>query len=271
MNIGFKIDVDELVVRLQLKEKQVAYAAVIATNKTAERIQLGEIEHADHVFMIRKRRFMLGSPERPGGMVAKLWPRASIDKGRAFAEIFVGGTLDTDKGGPLLLRTFEHGGERKPSWPGAKSTAVPLTGRPARPTFSAGIPYEYSMAGLHFAAFMFGKRLKRQTRSRKNLDVGIIGEYGAVKIPAGNQTVQWKGRQRTFILTHTQKEPYGGVFQRIGPARGDIREIYAFRRNVQLDDRLKFIETAQRIAAEWFAEEMERQLVLSVQHNAGKP
>ncbi len=265
MMIDLRMDVQRLVQRLGLTEKQLGYVAVNALNATAQRVVDAEREHLRAAFILRKAEFMLRQ--------VAILKKASARDARPYAEIRVGTKLDTHKGGELLLASFEAGGARVPFTPGAKSVAVPLTGRPARPSISGPINPAYSFAGMHLVAYFRGKRLTKKRRGRKVVDVGLFGEYGRVSLPtpeASSSSIQWRGKNRTFLLPSTRKEPFGGVFQRIGTGRGDIREIWAFRRGLHLDDRLHFVDIAARIADEWLAEDMEHQVVDSVAHNAGK-
>ena len=93
----------------------------------------------------------------------------------------------------------------------------------------------------------------------------VFGEFGRLRESAftqdvGGKRIQWKGEQRTFILGKTEREPEGAVFQRFGPERGDIREIYSFEKQAPLPDVLEWERTAMDTGNAWFNEELERQL-----------
>lgn len=245
--------------------KRLVYAVVNAINSTAKLIQAAEVEHVRDVFTVRKAQFMLGSPSRPGGAAARIKPFASVKDARPYAEISVGaGSQASNR--RLLLSQFEEGGIRKPFTPGAKAVAVPITGRPARPSSGRGVPPEYTFAGLKLTAFHKGKRLTRtrrngEGRAARTVGVGLLKEFGRVSLPSGEQgSIQWKGRNRTFLLTKAKGSPFGGVFQRIGPDRGDIREIYEFRKDDPIDKRLEFVATARRVADVWFPRYMEQEI-----------
>jgi hypothetical protein len=257
VRIDVNIDVSSLLLRLEKGEKRLAYAAVNAINKTAVRIQAAEHEHVREAFIIRKPTFFFGTAGRPGGVAARITPFASVKQSRPYAEIAASAPSGASARRTLLPQ-FEHGGIRKPMTPGAKSVAVPLLGRPARPSIRGGVPPEFTFPGMHLVAFKGGKRLRRRRRGR-TVDVGQFGEFG--KLQPSVEGVQYKGRNRTFQLPKTKKAPRGGVFQRIGPGRGDIREIWSFITPPELDNRLHFQDTARRIADRWFREELQREAV----------
>lgn len=267
MNIRLQWDQRQLEAFTGQLPRRLAYASVNALTATAKRIQLAEFERARSVFAIRKQAFFFGTAARPGGVAARITTFPSVKRGIAFAEI-EGGSLP--RGGDelssyrrLLYGGFEGGAERKPFTPGAKSVAVPRTGGPARPTARAPITPELTFAKMRLEAFYKppgrGKQLKltRRTRSRKNLGVGLFGEYGRVSIPGHDKGVQWKGRERTFIV-FTRKQPLGQVLQRTG--KDSVRLVWLFERPFRLDRRLEFVRTAEATAARYFREECERQV-----------
>lgn len=273
MNIALRWDQSQLEVFAGQLPKRFAYASVNALRATQERIQQAEFDRARSVFHIRQQRFFFGTDRRVGGVAARLTVRPSVKKGIAYAEI-TGGSLP--KGGDelssyrrLLYGGFETGIERKPFTPGAKSVATPRTGGPARPTASSPITPELTFAKMRLQAFRGGKRLRRNTRSRKNLGVGLLGEYGRLGSPTPDQAIQWKGKNRTFLL-FTRKHPLGEVLQRTGPGPGGLRLAWLFEPPFKLDNRLEFVKTAEKVAAQFFAEETERQVQDVLAHDVRK-
>jgi hypothetical protein len=262
--VNVKIDTTQLFDRMEKGAKRLVYATQNALKDTALELQAAAHENVRRRYIVRRPDFLFGTPGRPGGAAAKIVVFPSVSQSRMFAEVAVGQgrTFTTPR---LLLPTFEAGGERKPFTPGAKSVAVPLQGRPARPTIRGPVPPQYTFAGLRFAAYRGKKRLrKRTTRSG---DVTVFGEFGRVTLPAASGKVQWKGLERTFILTHTAKAPHGGVFQRIGPGPEDIRMIYAFEQGIRVPATLHFYETARRIADTRFKENMEKRTIEALAHS----
>lgn len=279
MNIRLQWDQRQLETFVGRLPRRFAYASVNALRATAERIQQAEFDRARSVFAIRKQAFFFGSPGRPGGVAARITTFPSVKRGIAFAEI-EGGSLP--RGGDelssyrrLLYGGFETGFERRPFTPGAKHVAVPRTGGPARPTARSPITPDLTFAKMRLQAFYKppgrGKQRKitRQTRSRKNLGVGLTREYGRVSLPGHEKGIQWKGANRTFVV-FTRKQPEGEVLQRTGRGRGAFRLAWLFERPMRQDRRLEFVATAQRVGAQYFREECERQVQDVLQHDAEK-
>ena len=261
MRIDLQVDQTELLLTLRNGEKRLAYAVVNAINETAKKVQKAEFEHVRSEFVIRKPAFFFGSAGRPGGMAARITTFASVGRSRAFAEL-IGGR--TSQGGDqaaerrLLLTTFEEGGRRPPFTPGARSVAVPLTGRPARPGFNRGVDPRFTFAGMRLQAFR-GKKRVRLPRRGKKVGVGLIDNRSQVRLP-GEDGLQYKGRERTFLLKRSRRAPQGGVFQRVGRGPTGIRLVHKFIPPPQLDDRLDWIAVAQRVVAVEFAPAMARQV-----------
>ena len=256
MDIQLTIDTTTLDKFVGLAPKKLAYACANAINATALRIQNDIRAHTAQTFTLRPktREFMLRQ-------AAILKPRASVRDGRPFAEISVG-----QKPG-LLLPQFETGGPRRPLV--GKHAAVPIIGA-ARPTWESSVAPELTFKRLGFierptkqdvGRFVtvldkFGRKRKRR---RKAAVWGKADTRFRLHITAAGQR-QWKGQRRAFILTSTVKAPLGGVYQRIGPGRADIRMIYSFVAEQQLRDVLEFLKIAETVGPGYFAEEMENQL-----------
>jgi len=60
-----------------------------------------------------------------------------------------------------------------------------------------------------------------------------------------------------------------GVFQR-RPGEEESELIYAFVQGQQIEDTLDWVGTATAEANTWFAEEMEREVVDALRHDAGR-
>jgi hypothetical protein len=132
----------------------------------------------------------------------------------------------------FLLSLFERGAERKPFTPSASRVAEPVVGGPARPQFSQPVTPELRVGRLRFDRTKTGRRRAAVTRTR------------------------------TYLV------PKVGIFQRVGEAR--TRIVYLFSRGKRLKPRLRFIETAERVAQRWFREEMEREVVNAIARSKGK-
>lgn len=266
MQINVNIDTAHLFQRMKRGQREFPFAIVRATNETAEEIQRAEHANVGRKFIIRKPAFFFGTPGRPGGAAARISPRASTRQPAPFAEISASASTFQARR-RVILPTFERGGDRLPVTPGAKNIAIPLLGRPARPSIKRGVPPQYTFAGLRFKAYRAGRVIPRRTTRSGALS--LFDEFGRRRDTATLGRLQWKGRERTFILPGTEKAPHGGVFQRIGPDRGDIRMIYKFQPRVRLDARLGFVPTARRVAALHFREKMHRATIKSLGRSGG--
>lgn len=214
---------DDKALRDQVRElstKSLGYATVNAINNVAKIIQKAEREKLDDRFEIRTPRTRAFLERN----VAIIKPFASAGQGRPFAEISVG------QRSRLLLAVFEKGGE-KVSARGAKLVGVPVTGGPARLTFSSPV-----------AETLYLRKLK----------------FKAKKTATGK--VQFKGKDRTFLLKRTAKSTFGGVYQRVGPYREDVRMVYSFKQRPRLKAVLQFVKTADEVGQRWLKREFEDQV-----------
>jgi len=269
MDVRLSFDTHELDEWTGLSIAKLGRTIPYRINRTTERVQQIEHAHVRSSFIIRgggRAAFFFGSPARPGGAAGKITTRASVKQAVPYAELEVERRRWGGKGGPVLLAGFETGEERRPRTAGAKSIAVPLIGRPARPSIAGPVPPAFTIAGLRLTAYRGGRRVRRPAR-RRSTERGF-GSSGSTTPAFSLEGVQWKGLQRTFLLPHTARAPLGAVFQRIGPERGDIREIYSFVRPFRLDTRLEYIALARQVAPAIFREEMTAGLTDALFHAA---
>jgi hypothetical protein len=204
VQIKVQIDTKTLKARTEREAKRLAFSTAQALNETAQEIQTAERVNLDRKFTVRKAGFLY--------RLIKITAFASPRKGRPFAEVAIDPTKKR-----VLLGIFERGGEKEPAK--GKSVAVPLTGGPARPSFTQPVAEEFTFRKLRFR--------HHRTKTGK---------------------LQWKGEQRTFII------PGLGVLQRVGgKAKSSAAKlIYAFQRRPRLKALLNFTEIAVRtIRIEW--------------------
>jgi len=239
--VTISIDAAKPLALLRNGGKRMAFAVVNAVNNTAKEIQRGERSRVQSQFMLRKRDFVLREAAviraAAGGSGF-----ASVSQRRFEARISVGQKTR------LLLSGFEAGDVRRPAK--GKNVGVPVTGGPARPTFASSVSKPFTFAGLALRRVTPRGQQKRKRRTQVTLDASFT---------RGGK-VQWKGAHRTFLLTQTKQAPKGGVFQRVGPGRDDIRMVYSFKPAMRLDRRLRFIMTGVEIAARFYAPELKRQV-----------
>lgn len=231
LKIGVEFDLSVLDKTAERYEKNLAYSVAQALNATVREVQTEIRAQLRSTFQVRKADFMDRS--------IKIFAFASVNKDRAFAEIGI------DSKPRLLLPIFETGGTRGP-FRGA-NTAIPVIGGPARPSFASPINPAFTFQALNFRRGPVSQAGKAVLADRR--------AQGIRKRKLAGQYYVWQGEQRTFILPHTDKAPNGGVFQRIGPGRDDIRLIYSFRPNVQLRKALNFVDTAQAVYERTFGEQ----------------
>lgn len=261
IGVALSYDDRELLLKMRNGEKRLAYGVSEALRATMLQMQSAIQEHTLRAFTTRKVEFI-----RRFSCVIEKWP--SPRDARPWGEMAVG---MPSKAGTLLLAYYEQGAPRRPFTPGAKSVAVPILGRPARPSFAQGVPPVFTFQGMALKAFYENKRLRKRRRAGRT-DVGLFGEYGRLALPdnADRSRIQWKGNNRTFLLPSSRRAQLGAVFQRIGPKRGDVREVWTFKQGLHLDDRLQFVATGRAIADRWFAENVQRAAVESIAHDAGR-
>ena len=226
MNVSINVDDSALQAKLRdLSAKGIAYGTVNALNNIAKLIQKSEVEQVEKDFTIRTSATKTFITRQ----AAIIKPFASVGQGRPFVEIAVG------QKSRLLLPVFEAGGVRAPFYGTKGVVAVPVTGTSARPSFTQPVPKTMFMRSLAIKA--------RKTKAGK---------------------IQFKGKDRTFLLKSTGKHPKGGIFQRVGTGRDDIRLIYSFKPNPKLKALLKFVKTAERVGNQWlqreFADQIQREV-----------
>lgn len=253
----FRVDIRDTRPLLALKNgaKRQAYAIANALNTTILAVQASVPGHLKRQgFIVRKTAFFFGGGGRRGGVANKIEKNdfANAKLGRLQARISTISAPSVASQRRLLLPQFETGGTRAPMTPGARRVAVPILGRPARPSVAQGVPPEYSFQGLRLQAFRGGRRVTRRTRGRHVRDVSTFGEFGRQRLPQEGGGVQWKGRQRTFLLPQLESGRTPGVFQRVGRGRGGIRLLYAFIQPPRLQANLRYTANAQAVVGRTF-------------------
>jgi hypothetical protein len=221
MQINVAFDLSLLDKTRQRYEKNLAYSVAQALNDTALDAQKRIRESMAAKFHLRKQDFMFRA--------IKMFAFAKVGADRPYAE------LGIDNKPRLLLALFQSGGERKPFK--GQSVAVPITGNAARPGISDSVTPAFTFQALGFVRGPVTQAGKEVLAARRAKHIR--------KRKLGGQYYVWQGAQRTFILPHSRSAPYGGVFQRIGPKKDDLRLIYSFRKNVQVRKMLDFVENSR--------------------------
>lgn len=228
------IDPSKLVARTERQKKRFAYVVSKSLNESALKVEQAERVQLDRKFEIRRAGFMY--------RLIKITQFSNPKKTLPFAEIAIDNTKAR-----VLLPIFEEGGPKDPVK--GKNVAVPVTGQSARPAFSDLVPDEFTFRKLGFRRQNLTKAGKLATAAKKKF--GIKGRLTP-------DYFVWAGKERTFILPSTKKHPQGGVFQRVGPKKDDIRMIYSFRPKPRLKAVLKYVATARRTFEDNFEQIFER-------------
>jgi hypothetical protein len=213
---------------LKNSQKRRSYALANALNNTAKLGQAAVREGLPRTFTLRKPDFLMRQ-------AAIIKPFASGAQGRLQARVYVGEPTR------LLLSEYESGGRRLPFK--GRRVAVPITGGPARPSKRAGVTEPFTFRAMRLTKVRAGIVIRgksgRAKHERKDVNLRASRRKGGA--------IQWKGTSRTFVLQSTSRAPEGGVYQRVGPGKGDIRLVYSFAQNVKLRPVLKFHETMRRV------------------------
>jgi hypothetical protein len=235
MKIDIKVDTSLLDKNAKRYAKNLAYSTAQALNDAAKEAQREIRNNLKERFHIRNEQFM--------NRTIKIMAFANVTANRPYAEIGVDNTKKN-----LILSLFEDGGARLPFV--GKNVAIPVTGQAARPSVSDSVRADMTFQALNFTKGPIVKTHRgidawaRQKIARKR---GIRGRLAS-------EYFVWQGANRTFILFNTRRAPLGGVFQRVGPKRDDIRLIYSFKANVRLRAALNFVQTTEQAFNTTFTE-----------------
>jgi hypothetical protein len=236
MKIDIKVDTSLLDKNAKRYAKNLAFSTAQALNDAAKEAQKRIRDGLRQRFHVRKAQFLDRS--------IKIFAFANVNANRPYAEIGV------DNKPRFLLSIFEEGGARLPFI--GKNVAVPITGQAARPSINDSVRPDLYFTALNFRKSRTtitarGREVLKARRAAGNRKRKLSGDY-----------LIWRGNQRTFILPQTRRAPIGGVFQRVGPGKDDIRMIYSFKSNVRLRAALDFVSTSQRSFNDVFQESFYR-------------
>lgn len=221
MQINCTVDTSLLDKNAKRYTKNLAYSTAQALNDVAKAAQARIRADLRQKFHIRNAAFM--------DRTIKIMAFANVTANRPFAEIGVDNTKKN-----LILSLFEEGGARLPFV--GRNVAIPITGQAARPSVSDTVRSDLTFQAMNFrraatTSTHQGRAVLKARRAAGNKKRRLGGEY-----------LIWRGNNRTFILPSTRRAPLGGVFQRTGPGKDDIRLIYSFKANVRLRAALGFVD-----------------------------
>jgi hypothetical protein len=227
MQINISVDTSLLDKNAKRYAKNLAYSSAQAINDVAKAAQTEIRGNLRERFHIRNPAFM--------DRTIKIFAFANVAAARPFAEI----GIDNSKR-HLILSMFEEGGARLPFV--GRNVAVPVTGQAARPSVDDSVRSDLTFAALNFVR----GPIKRTAQGADAWARHRIARKRGIKGKIASEYFVWQGAKRTFILFNTRRAPLGGVYQRVGPKRDDIRLIYSFKANVRLRAALNFVATTER-------------------------
>jgi hypothetical protein len=221
LNIMLHVDNARLFDRIDKGPKRLVYAVANALNVTGRRIQ--EVEHEHVVTELKPRTGATSAFLQQQIAVIQRGDWANASRGKLRLTVHVGVKPR------LLLSEYEAGGPRLPFV--GKEAAVPVIGG-ARATIRAPIAHRFYFASMQLVRGAGGVNTKKVVWYGKGGIFEVVGPVGALK--------------------------HGGVFQRTG--KNKIKLLYAFEDWKPLQPRLGFEITAQRVAQEFFSQQMNREL-----------
>lgn len=239
MKIDLNMNAKALEDRMDLTAKNIAYASVNAVNRTALQVQKQAQENV-------KARFTLRQPDFILRQAAIIKPFASVGQNRPFAEIQVGQKQR------LLLADFEKGAQRAPFI--GKNVAVPITGSPARPSFSAPVTGSLRITALGLQPTL----TTAQRKQRRSIKGGNAKETRSLRqnfTSAAGASQVWKGKEHTYMI------PSVGIFQRTGKKREQTTMLYKFMPHPQLKPTLGFLAMAKAQGQSWLGDNLQHALI----------
>ena len=199
--------------------RQIPFAMALTANAVAKDAQLAAQAGIRRRFTIspRRERFILGLVRR-GHFATKREPWADVGIGHDH------GAGPTKNRSFLLLR-HQLGGRRvarNPLYP----FAIPT--KEIRPDPYGEVPQSLLPKNLR----VFERR-------------GVTGNLPIKSRLTKPGKVQIQGKRGTFIIDDRQGSGTWGIFQRTGPGRRDIRQLFFLRPQIDLPPRLQFYEAVQ--------------------------
>ncbi|HEX7052054.1 MAG TPA: hypothetical protein VF188_17735 [Longimicrobiales bacterium] len=195
---------------------QLPFAMARAVNATAFDARDAIRRGIEERFIVRRRWVVNGIQIPRGGRATKQKPEAIVELERRRA----------------FLAKFEEGGTKR----GAPDLPIAIPTEHIRPT-----PRQIPPLAL------YPKNLRLQERR------DVFGLLAARTTLTKRGVVQLKGKRRTFVIDpmhHNAGPELWGVWQRFGPARHQIRLIWAYRRQIPIPPTLRFGETGRKTVEE---------------------
>lgn len=221
-----------------LVQKQLPFARMTALNRTGEDVHAAVADHVRHRLVVRVPRFIYPRFQLlPHERAQKTGPKSG------YVMVHLRPAFRTEPKGSILGK-FVTGGTKTQHAP---NQPVIIPTQAIRPSFRQTVP-AYLYPG---ALGIFPSRYTVPT-----------GSVGRSRRSRGAKLV------KPFILDPRHMRGLGpkawGIYQRTGPARGDIRMIWAFRKSVPIPRAVPFDEIVARVARERFPANMRGALALAI-------
>ena len=258
MKISMKLDASAFEAKTKKQIKNLAYSVQQALNDTALQVQARIQGDLRAKFRLRKPANQKGwagaqseysaatgdSPSRSeqSWLVKqiKVFTFANVKKGKLYAEVGIG------QRPRLLLSMFETGGMREPAK--GKNVAVPNPDVARDGSINKQVSPKYMYKAL---------KMKKYKTKSEYITTKYKKKYGVIvkKYKSKESKVQRKGLERTFMINKpTAKLKMGGIYQRVGPKRGDIRVVYSFQKAFRIRKTLNFINQSKEVYEKQFRE-----------------
>lgn len=212
MRINVDIHNKNLLLRMRRGERRLGFGAVAAIRAGLLAIQRAQRVDVTHRLTVRQTEFVMRQ-------IAIVKPFPSVAQQRPWGEVFIG------RKPRLFLTRLEGGGDRPQKF---KTSAVPVVGSPARPSWRESVPSEYWITRLDF------KRPRRRKRVGREV---------------------WEGMHDTFLV------PGDGIFQRRG---SEVVRLYSFKRRIRLPSRLRWLAIARTVGRATVRETMEKEALTAI-------
>lgn len=245
MNLSISLDISKATAFLtDVEQRQIPFALARALNVTATEFQDEVRRGISGRFVLRQPKFILDSVKIERGNFATS-KGFKTGGGKFTATVSIGGEGSSHRNAGLLVK-YEEGGEKISADPNAP---IIIPTQALRPSFAELPPRN-----------LYPKNLR--LIERRSVDGTLPAHVHRTK----RGVEQLQGKQRTFVLdprTNIGSRVWG-VFQRYGPKRSDIRLIWRYKTRIQIPARLQFMDTAQRIVPERFAENFKMMLAIAL-------
>lgn len=247
MELSIRVDARDVVSALDAFSHQAPFAQSVALNRTAEE-GLAVMRHRmREQFIVRVPDFDLPPQQIPGAFRAK--------KDRLWTEVRLGYSDGPDSIGgrrERIFSRFEEGGVKAGTEGRVAGISSPaaIPTKEIRPSPTSLVPRALYPVNLRLRARLdaSGKFLAAKERGAQR---NQIIKRGALKLKQADRTFELDPSVQRGISPRAW-----GVWERIGPERGDIRLIWAYRATVPIPKRLGLGDSIQALVDARYADNL---------------